>query len=46
MYPFIDAGTIGFIRAFINAGGIWAGFSVLGLVVVGLDRLKKRSSWE
>ncbi|OCR22674.1 membrane protein [Pseudomonas syringae] len=42
MYPFIDAGTIGFTRAFINAGGVLAGFVGVGLLLVGVDRIKGR----
>ncbi|HEX8594010.1 MAG TPA: Pr6Pr family membrane protein [Pseudomonas sp.] len=42
MYPFIDAGTIGFGRAFINAAGVLAGFVAIGLLLVGVDRLNGR----
>lgn len=42
MYPFINAGTIGFTKAFINASGVLTGFVVIGLLLVGLDRLKGR----
>lgn len=38
MYPFIDVGTIGFSQAFINALGVLAGFVVMGLVLLGVDK--------
>ncbi|WDU61274.1 Pr6Pr family membrane protein [Pseudomonas poae] len=38
-YPFIDVGTLGYPQVFVNAGGILAGFVLVALVVVGLDRL-------
>jgi hypothetical protein len=40
MYPFIDVGTLGYAKAFINAGGVLAGFFMVSLVLVGLDRVK------
>lgn len=42
MYPFIDIGTIGYRAAFINAGGVLLGFVVIGLVVLGADKLMVR----
>jgi len=42
MYPFIDVGTIGYPQAFINAGGVLAGFLLISLIVLMLDRLKAR----
>lgn len=44
LYPFIDVGTLGYAKAFINAGGVLAGFVVISLVLVGLDRLKGRNA--
>ena len=38
-YPFIDVGTLGYPQVFMNAGGILAGFVLVALAVVGLDRL-------
>ncbi|MGN8275198.1 Pr6Pr family membrane protein [Pseudomonas sp. SMN5] len=37
-YPFIDVTKLGYPQVFINAGGILAGFVVIALGVVGLDR--------
>ncbi|MFO2466413.1 Pr6Pr family membrane protein [Pseudomonas sp. 15FMM2] len=42
-YPFIDVGTLGYPQVFINASGILAGFVLIALVVVGVDRLSKRA---
>lgn len=43
-YPFIDVGTLGYPQVFVNAGGILAGFVLVALAVVGLDkRIKLRS---
>lgn len=43
-YPFIDVGTLGYPQVFVNAGGILAGFVLVALAVVGLDkRIKPRS---
>lgn len=42
MYPFIDIGTIGYSQAFINAGGVLAGFVLISLIVLGLDGFKGR----
>lgn len=41
-YPFIDVGQLGWARVGVNALGVMAVFVVLGLVVVGLDRLLDR----
>ena len=38
-YPFIDVGTLGYPQVFVNAGGILAGFVLVALAVVGLDKL-------
>lgn len=40
-YPFIDVGTLGYPQVFVNAGGILAGFVLVALAVVGLDKLIK-----
>ncbi|NVZ49522.1 Pr6Pr family membrane protein [Pseudomonas sp. B6002] len=40
-YPFIDVDTLGYPQVFVNAGGILAGFIVIALAVVGLDRALK-----
>lgn len=40
-YPFIDVGTLGYPQVFVNAGGILAGFVLIALAVVGLDRVIK-----
>ncbi len=37
-YPFIDVGTLGYPQVFMNAGGILAGFVLVALAVVGLDK--------
>ncbi|RMT81889.1 Pr6Pr family membrane protein [Pseudomonas viridiflava] len=42
MYPFIDIGTIGYTKAFINALGVLMGFVVIALMLVGIDRLASR----
>lgn len=41
-YPFIDVSTLGYPQVFINAGGILAGFVLVALMVVGLDRVASR----
>jgi hypothetical protein len=38
-YPFINVDTLGYPQVFINAGGILAGFVLVALVVVGLDKI-------
>jgi len=40
-YPFIDVDRLGYPQVFINAGGILAGFVLIALVVVGLDKIIK-----
>ncbi|MBW8125833.1 MULTISPECIES: Pr6Pr family membrane protein [Pseudomonas] len=40
-YPFIDVGTLGYPQVFVNAGEILAGFVLIALMVVGLDRFLK-----
>ncbi|MNH95123.1 hypothetical protein D3C73_477570 [compost metagenome] len=37
-YPFIDVEKLGYPQVFINAGGLLAGFVVIALLVIGLDR--------
>ncbi|CAI8962964.1 Pr6Pr family membrane protein [Pseudomonas sp. IT-P253] len=37
-YPFVDVEKLGYPQVFINAGGLLAGFVLLALVVIGLDR--------
>lgn len=43
LYPFIDVGTIGFMPALINAGGVLAGFVLIALLVLAADRLLKHA---
>ena len=40
-YPFIDVDSLGYSQVFVNAGGILAGFVVIALAVVGLDKSLK-----
>lgn len=40
-YPFIDVGTLGYPQVFVNAGGILAGFVLIALALVGLDKIIK-----
>jgi hypothetical protein len=40
-YPFIDVDTLGYPQVFVNAGGILAGFVLIALSVVGLDKFLK-----
>jgi len=37
-YPFIDVATLGYPQVLINAGGILAGFVLIGSLIIGLDR--------
>jgi hypothetical protein len=37
-YPFIDVDKLGYPQVFVNAGGLLAGFVVIALLVIGLDR--------
>ena len=41
-YPFIDVDKLGYPQVFVNAGGLLAGFVVIALVVIGLDRWHAR----
>ena len=41
-YPFIDVDKLGYPQVFINAGGLLAGFVVIALWVVALDRWRAR----
>ncbi|WP_299341244.1 Pr6Pr family membrane protein [uncultured Pseudoxanthomonas sp.] len=45
-YPFIDVGQLGWSRVGVNALGVMGVFVVLGLVIVGLDRIfgRRRAS--
>ena len=42
-YPFIDVSTLGYPQVFVNAGGILAGFVLIALTLVGLDRVLKQA---
>jgi hypothetical protein len=37
-YPFIDVDKLGYPQVFINAGGLLAGFVVIALLVIAVDR--------
>ena len=37
-YPFVDVEKLGYPQVFINAGGLLAGFVLIALLMVGLDR--------
>ena len=37
-YPFIDVDTLGYPQVFVNAGGLLAGFVLIALLVIALDR--------
>lgn len=37
IYPFIDVGTLGFLKAFSNALGVLLGFVLIALLLVGID---------
>ncbi|VVM70994.1 hypothetical protein PS676_01769 [Pseudomonas fluorescens] len=37
-YPFIDVDTLGYPQVFVNAGGLFAGFVLIALLVIALDR--------
>ena len=41
-YPFIDVGTLGYPQVFLNAGGLLAGFVVIALIMIALDRWRGR----
>lgn len=37
-YPFIDVDTLGYPQVFVNAGGLLAGFVLIALLVIAVDR--------
>ncbi|KOP54602.1 Pr6Pr family membrane protein [Pseudomonas tremae] len=37
MYPFIDVGTLGFLKAFVNALGVLLGFVLIALLLLAVD---------
>ncbi|MFJ3371277.1 Pr6Pr family membrane protein [Pseudomonas sp. NPDC086251] len=41
-YPFIDVEKLGYPQVFFNAAGLLAGFVVIALAVIGLDKLRGR----
>ncbi|WP_223511963.1 Pr6Pr family membrane protein [Pseudomonas sp. GL-R-26] len=41
-YPFVDVDKLGYPQVFINAGRLLAGFVVIALLVIGLDRWRAR----
>ncbi|EJN30094.1 hypothetical protein PMI35_02223 [Pseudomonas sp. GM78] len=43
-YPFIDVDKLGYPQVFANAGGLLAGFVLIALIVIGLDRRAHSSS--
>lgn len=43
-YPFIDVDSLGYPQVFVNAGGILAGFVLIAMAVVGLDKVLKRAA--
>lgn len=42
-YPFIDVQKLGYPQVFINAGGLLAGFVVIALLLIALDRWRART---
>ena len=40
-YPFIDVEKLGYPQVFVNAGGLLAGFVVIALIVISLDRSRR-----
>jgi hypothetical protein len=40
-YPFIDVDKLGYPQVFVNAGGLLAGFVVIALVLIALDRWRR-----
>ena len=38
-YPFLAVGHLGYERVLLNMGVLMAAFAVLGLILVGIDRL-------
>ncbi|WP_248739291.1 Pr6Pr family membrane protein [Pseudomonas sp. MWU12-2029] len=43
-YPFIDVALLGYPQVFVNAGGILAGFVLIALLVIGIDRWQSARS--
>ncbi|MCB2251871.1 Pr6Pr family membrane protein [Pseudomonas chlororaphis] len=43
-YPFIDVDRLGYAQAFVNALGILAGFVLVALAVVGVDRWRGKAA--
>ncbi|KTC19465.1 hypothetical protein AO391_09070 [Pseudomonas marginalis ICMP 9505] len=43
-YPFINVDTLGYPQVFVNAAGILAGFVLIALVVLALDRRLKQQA--
>ena len=43
-YPFIDVEKLGYAQTFVNAFGILAGFVLVALIVVGIDRWRGRQT--
>lgn len=41
-YPFLDVDKLGYPQVFVNAGGLLMGFVVISLLVIGLDRWRRR----
>jgi hypothetical protein len=37
-YPFIDVDKLGYPQVFVNAAGLLAGFVVIALLLMGIDR--------
>ena len=37
-YPFMDVDSLGYPQVFVNAAGILAGFIVIALAIIGLDK--------
>lgn len=40
-YPFIDVDKLGYPQVFLNAGGLLAGFVLISLMVIALDRWRR-----
>jgi len=43
-YPFIDVGALGYVRVLVNAGVMLLGFSLIALILVWVNALKRDSS--